>query len=236
MERIGIGNTAEVFAYKKDKVCKLFYKGYPLDSVKREFNNSRLVNSLNIPSPKADELIEQEGRYGIIYERLYGESMLTLLLTKPDNTELIEKMVEIQKQMLEIHSDKCMNYKDFLRGLLFGKQVDNHVYQLIEMLPDGDCVCHGDYHPGNVWVNEQGSYKVIDFMNVCHGPKEYDIARTYVLITQDEFPAGISEEQKENLRQLRCLLGKEYLKLMQVTVEQIQQYIEVITICRKYES
>ena len=31
------GNTAEVFEYDEGKVCKLFKDGYPLDSIKREF-------------------------------------------------------------------------------------------------------------------------------------------------------------------------------------------------------
>lgn len=41
---------------------------------------------------------------------------------------------------------------------------------------------HGDFHPLNVFLEEDGGLKVIDFMNMMRSPAEYDIARTYFLI------------------------------------------------------
>lgn len=51
-------------------------------------------------------------------------------------------------------------------------------------MPDDDCLLHGDFHPNNILVMPNGTPVIIDFMNVCHGPALYDVARTYVLIKE----------------------------------------------------
>lgn len=32
-------------------------------------------------------------------------------------------------------------------------------------LPEGDHICHGDFHPGNIILKSDGTAVVIDFMN-----------------------------------------------------------------------
>lgn len=40
--------------------------------------------------------------------------------------------------------------------------------EMIDNLADGNALCHGDFHPGNIQMSE-GNIYVIDFMNVCKG-------------------------------------------------------------------
>ena len=58
-------------------------------------------------------------------------------------------------------------------------------------------------------------------MNVCLGPKEYDVARTYVLLTENN-PAA-----KE--------IGEIYLSLMGMSFTQIEPFLEAIYFCREKE-
>lgn len=60
---------------------------------------------------------------------------------------------------------------------------DKDIIQKINLLDDGDCFIHGDYHFGNVIVDETGKFVLIDMMNVCKGPALYDIAGTYYLLS-----------------------------------------------------
>ena len=48
---------------------------------------------------------------------------------------------------------------------------------MIDKLADGDTLCHGDFHPGNILLSGDGAF-IIDFMNVCCGNYLYDVART----------------------------------------------------------
>lgn len=75
---------------------------------------------------------------------------------------------------------------------------------------------HGDYHPGNVMLTVDGEFVIIDLLNVCCGPKEYDAARTFFLLENEKW-------------QDRYLKGMGYCK------EDIEGYLEVIREIRKYE-
>ncbi len=86
-------------------------------------------------------------------------------------------------------------------------------------LPDGDCLLHGDFHPGNILVMPDKTPVVIDFMNVCCGSALYDIARTYFLIKQCEGD-----------------LARQYLKRINTQENDIEEYLNIIELCRKYES
>jgi hypothetical protein len=63
---IGKGNTADVFEMDNNKVIKLFKTGYPLNSARNEFENSKLLKGLDVPIVKSYELVTCSGRYGII--------------------------------------------------------------------------------------------------------------------------------------------------------------------------
>jgi len=81
---VGIGNTAEVYEWEGETVIKLFHSGYPKDSVIREFSNAAIVSKMNFPKPMAYGVIELEGRLGIIYDIVMGESLLDWLLKTRD--------------------------------------------------------------------------------------------------------------------------------------------------------
>jgi aminoglycoside phosphotransferase (APT) family kinase protein len=56
-----------------------------------------------------------------------------------------------------------------------------HAVRVLDALPDGDRLCHGDYHPGNVLVAAD-RVGVIDWANAACGVPEADHARTVLLL------------------------------------------------------
>jgi thiamine kinase-like enzyme len=50
----------------------------------------------------------------------------------------------------------------------------------LETMPDGDQVCHGDFHPGNILMTPQGEI-IIDWIDASRGNPLADLARTTVL-------------------------------------------------------
>lgn len=89
----------------------------------------------------------------------------------------------------------------------------------INRLPEGNTLCHGDFHPYNILVTEENRSVIIDFANVCRAPKEYDIARTYFLMEE----AGAKQ------------LAEVYLEQMNVSFEEIQEFYEVTAQLRMFE-
>ena len=220
---VGVGNTAEVFDYGDGKVCKLFYVGYPKEAAEREFRNAKEVERLGFPVPKVFEMVESEGRTGIVYEKIAGKSMLECIFENPGNAGFyLEEFVRLQKKWLKeasVPSASVMSYKEYLRMQINGVgQVEASLLEDINALPEGDTLLHGDFHPGNVLISTEHRPVVIDFMNVCKGPALYDIARTYFLL----------KEKDE-------AFGRVYLEKLEVSEETIGPFYKVIERCRRYE-
>jgi aminoglycoside phosphotransferase len=234
MRVLGKGNTAEVVERDNSKVCKLFYEGYPYSAIEREYNNAKLMQTMDIPMPEVYEIVHVGERAGIIYGRLEGQSILEKVFQDGDVNFLINQIADLQKKMLGYHTCEVMSYKEFLQFCI-GKKTNLNVdiYNEIEGLPDGNCLCHGDYHPGNVWIDTNGEVLVIDFMNVCHGPWQYDIARTYVLISEGAIPQGIPNS--EEIVYIQKQLAEMYLKKLHVSHNEISKYVSIIQKCREYE-
>lgn len=221
MKFLGRGNTAEVFEYGNEKVCKLFFEGYPDEYAALEFQNAREMYKNKIRISKPFQMITIGNRKGIIYERIEGRTLLNIMMENETNLDmLLNTFVNLQLNILSHHTKNVLSYKEYLIAILKSKKINNQVIlNTINVLPDDDCLLHGDLHPNNILVMSDGTPVIIDFMNVCRGPALYDIARTYFLIKQFD----------------GCLADK-YLKRIGVSENNIEKYLNIIKYCRKYES
>lgn len=215
MKWIAQGNTAEIYEYSENLICKLFYSGYPSDYVKHEFYNATVAEKLGIRTPKAYEIIVDNEREGIVYDKIVGEELYHKLDGNMDASFAVwmDKFVGFHKQLLQYRINNVMDYKDFLR--MFA--MDKVTLAKIDMLADDNCFIHGDFHLGNVMVDETDSLVLIDMMNVCKGPALYDIARTYFLLKYD------------------TNIQNEYLMRMECALEDIMPYLDVILAIRENE-
>lgn len=75
MKLISRGNTAELLEQAEHLVCKLFYPGYPKAYIEHELENAKAVFKLGIKTPRAYGLTCIDGRDGIIYEKVLGETL-----------------------------------------------------------------------------------------------------------------------------------------------------------------
>lgn len=220
MNMLGKGNTAEVFEYEKGKVCKLFFQGYPHEYVGLEFKNAKEMYRNEISVPKPFQMVNIENREGIIYEKIEGKTLLTIITETEETIEaILDMFVHLHLDILGHHSKNVLSYKQYLIAMLKNKKVTNQMlFNKVISLPDDDYLLHGDFHPNNVLVMPDETLVVIDFMNVCYGPVLYDIARTYFLI-----------------KQYNIQLANQYLKKIGVLENNILEYLNIIEFCRKYE-
>jgi len=71
------------------------------------------------------------------------------------------------------------------------------LYKYIKKLPEGNNLCHGDFHPENV-LFENDEYYVIDWMTGMQGNIAADVARTEMIIQNAGIPWKYSICNKEN--------------------------------------
>ncbi len=215
MELITKGNTAEIYAYENNLICKLFFSGYATEFVNHEFHNASLVYKLGVKTPKAYKTVSIEGRDGIVYDYIIGEELSHKVFNATETSfdMWMKNFADFHKELLKHNADDAMNYKDFLKMFAAGEATIDK----IDALADGNCLIHGDYHLSNVMVDEDNNLVLIDMMNICRGPALYDVARTYFLLNYDK------------------RIQKKYLELMGYSLEDITPYLEVITAIRDKE-
>ena len=233
---IGAGNTASVYEWEEGKVLKLFNKDYPGKSIENEFHNAMAIREMNFKKPKAYEIISYKERKGIIYDRIEGESLLEWVMKTGDLQECARCMAKLHKAIIKNKISNAANYKDFLKYHITKTQLtlekQDEFLQMIDKLPGGNVLCHGDFHPGNILISKGHGY-VIDFMNVCYGNSLYDIARTVFLIEYTPIPPEANNH--DMLLYFKKTLSDLYLIQMNVTREMIQDYLSVIIAVRKGE-
>lgn len=184
---IGQGNTAEIYDYNKDSILKLFRDGFPKEGVFKEWTITNKVQKVFDMMPRALKYVVYEKRYGILYEKVPGMDMFSLLRSKPLSICGIGKWIAL------IHSEI---HKIDLEGVLTAKEKltqeigwaedltlneKNRIIEVLNMLPEKNSLCHFDFHPGNILVSDS-KYQVIDWMTACAGDPAADIARTWLLL------------------------------------------------------
>jgi uncharacterized protein (TIGR02172 family) len=234
---IGVGNTAAIYEWDEGRVLKLFYQGYPKDAIEKEFHNAMAIGDMNFAKPRAYEIVSYEGRNGIVYDMVEGESLLDWIMRTGDLQKCAVYMAKLHKAIIKNSISNVPNYKEFLKYHIKNAQsVDLHkqeeMLKMIERLRDGDTLCHGDFHPGNIIISN-GNAIVIDFMNVCHGSWLYDVARTVFLIEYTPMPK--EADNREVLLHFKKTLAELYLIQMNATREMIYDYLSVIIMSRKGE-
>jgi len=81
----------------------------------------------------------------------------------------------------------------------------------LDALPDGDAICHGDMHPGNVLVTERGAV-VIDWMTASCGDPAGDVARTLFLLRHSGVPTHLPRVERSLITLARRRLSSIYLR------------------------
>ena len=185
---IARGRTAEIFLWDDDHVLKLYYDSCPSNWVEYESRIAHAVHAAGIPTPAASEIVEVNGRRGLIYERVEGISMLQDLNSRP--WTLLRHARSLAEMQIKIHKQSITglpSYKEQLRHAISRTHYLSEVLRAkslhqLESLPEGKTLCHGDYHPGNIILTGNGPV-VIDWMTACSGSHWADVARTSLLLS-----------------------------------------------------
>lgn len=225
---IAQGRTAEIYLWDDTHVLKLYRDWCPSDWVEYETRIAGAINEAGIPSPAIGEIVEVNGRRGLIYERLEGISMLqdmsTRLWTLFQHARLL---ADLQVQINQKSITGLPSYKDRLRYDVHNTEhlstdLRDKVLAILDILPDGQNVCHGDYHPGNVIITKAGPV-VIDWMTACSGIPGADVARTSLILSIGAKRAG--RQVNPIIRAAINLYLRTYLNRYQARVPNIKKEV-----------
>jgi uncharacterized protein (TIGR02172 family) len=184
---IAEGRTAEIYAWEDGCVLKLLRPGFPPHLIEQEERITSAIVQAGIAAPKIFGLIEVNGRPGIVYERIDGPALIGLIEQYP---LWLRKHAELLARLhAELHTHTVAGLprqKDILAeqvqaAEVLPVEVRNSVLRLLNRLPDGDILCHNDFHPLNVLMGPRGPV-IIDWESASLGNPCADVARTCLTV------------------------------------------------------
>lgn len=187
MERVATGRTADIFALDSDRVLKQFECGTAPDTARREADHTRIAGDAGLPVPTVHDVTSVDGRPAIVYERIDGPTMRSILQTRPWTVRRnAHRLAELQVAIHATRPTGLPSYRERLAGRITDAPGLSHdarqrVLSRLESLPDGRAFCHGDFHPENVLHPDRGAV-VIDWLDAGYGHPAADVARTNLLL------------------------------------------------------
>ena len=213
---LGQGRTADVYEYEEGKVLKLFKEDLDSSSIQAEYAVSCLVYQFGISTPKPIEIIELDGRVGIVYERVWGVTILHLMKSKPWliyplSRKLAELHVELHKLVAEgMQSQKEMIEHQIREAPYLLDDEKTKIIQQMDHLSYSNRICHGDFHPDNVIIDHNRDCSVIDWMTGMSGNPAGDVARTILLLKLGTLPDGTPWVYKVLFAGIRKIIVRTY--------------------------
>ena len=214
---IGQGRTADVYTWGDNQVLKLFHKRVSLEWIEREARTGNLAFEAGLATAKVGSVINVEDRHGIVFERVDGPSMLAEISAKPWKLRRSARILaELHAAVHEKKLPDLPSQKQIIRDNVYSANVldgeqKQVIGRLLDELPDGDLLCHGDFHPDNIIVSENGAI-TIDWTTATRGNPLADVARTSLILQLGEMPPDTPVLTRLIVRLGRKLFHRIYLR------------------------
>lgn len=196
LEKIAEGREAEIFAWEDGAVLRLMRSPDATQQVEWEARAMEAARAAGVSVPAVRGTTTVNGRPGLIMERVDGPDMLTLIGQRP---WLLPRAARVfGGLMAQLHETVAPDDLPELRprmkqrissSVRVPKELADFAIAALQDLPDGDRICHGDLHPGNVIWNDDGQ-AIIDWTGVARGDPTADFVRTDLMIRLGDLPPG----------------------------------------------
>jgi len=187
-ELVGRGRTSDVYAFGAGSVVKVPHADVPRSWPEFEAGVTRAVGAHGVPAPIVRDVVTVEGRSAVVYERIEGPSMWQQMLDEPANAaQLTVMLANIQRSLVSAGTpagipdlvDRLTRKINVASALSAAERLE--AVDLVQRLPRGAALLHGDLHPGNVLMGANGPV-VIDWFDASIGHPVADFVRSSILI------------------------------------------------------
>ena len=218
--KLAEGREAELFLQPDGRVLRLLRRDLPLAAERAALEATALAAAAaaGAPVPAVYEQVTRDGRPGLVLERVEGVDLLTRVTARPWSLPSVAR--RCGRLHAELHAvtgpGELLPLKDRVERALRDSPavpgaLRDSALRTLESLPDGDRLCHGDFHPANV-LQAGDRAVVIDWTTAARGDPVADVARSWVLLEFSPLPPGASAAQRALARAGRGLLLSGYMR------------------------
>ena len=200
LKKIAEGREAEMFAWGDGKILRLMRGSDASGRARMETDMLVLkgARERGLRVPVVFEVVEVMSRPGLVMERIEGADLLTIVGRQPWRLLWVAGVTaRAQAAMHQVQaSAELPSIKERITRVAGNspqvpERVGARALEALAGLPDGDRLCHGDFHPGNIIMSSEGPV-IIDWSNVSRGDPLADVARTVLMLAIGEPPPGSS--------------------------------------------
>ena len=241
-KKIGFGGNGAVYRVSEDEIVKVNYNPSTYATLDLELSKAKEAFLLGVPTAISFDLVDcGEGRRGVVYETIKSKSLGETIQNNPElMEELTDRYIE---QINKLHSIRTDNP-------VFGSMKDNYRTQvenaskylteeegkmlemILEVLPEGDVLVHGDAHPKNIMI-QNDEMLWIDMEGMSVGHPIYDLISIAVVLNgmrTDEMAIGICGMDNATVIKLKDCFIRKYFKTEDP--EMIQKYASMLDALR----
>jgi len=183
---LAAGNVAEVFEWGS-RVVKLYRSSARKPTAFGEAAIHAAVEAMALPVPAVWGVLEVGGRWGIVFDRVKERSFAERM--REDASLIPECLQALARLHARIHGQPARQLGSLKSRLVTNIAgtglLDEPLKQILlgglAGMPDGDRLCHGDFHPINV-LGQSSLPMVIDWPDACCGDPAADVCRSYLLL------------------------------------------------------
>lgn len=225
-ELLGRGAKGDVYRYDDELVIKVFNENNTYHDVEVEIAQARKAFILGIPTAISFGIVSVGDKYGAMFEMVDSDTLSRCIGRSPaqvDQYAAIMAEVALGIHGTEVSEDEGFpDVKDRLRRYIRGgigmedEAVAEKCMRLVDELPTVYTLVHGDFHTGNVFLQNSDPLLIdMDRISTGHPIAELsDLYYFYVTLGEDD-PSVIEKfmgfSYDTSKRFFRCFL-KNYLK------------------------
>jgi Ser/Thr protein kinase RdoA (MazF antagonist) len=190
---LAAGREAEIYAIDPERVLRLAFSGAQREVVEREALVLDAARDAGAPVAAVHEVVTVAGRPGLILDRLDGPDLLTMLERRPWLVWSAATLLgRIHARLHQVRGPAALptvreQLREQLESALVPADVRERALDRLAALPDGEALCHCDFHPANLLRGRNG-FAVIDCGHAARGDAASDVARTHLLLKHSALP------------------------------------------------
>ncbi len=214
------GASADIIEWDALRVAKLFFPSFA-HLADDEAVRTSAARGAGIGVPAVHGVENFDGRKALVLDRVVGPTLLSTAAR--DAPSAARELARLHRLIHDRTSSRLRSWQSVVAEISHGMDAKarSDFASLLVDVPDGDRVYHGDFHPGNVLLGDDGPV-IVDWPNACTAHPASDVART-ILLTGFQ---GLAESPTRLLVEQRRAFARCYFEAYEASEPGIGEQVE----------